>query len=180
MKTTLKTTVRTTTCAAAVLSVLWLGSALPAGAQAGEAPKTTLPLETGAMKASGTFEVDLQPQPIAAGLGRMTIDKKFSGDLEATSQGEMLSAMGEVKGSAGYVAIEKVTGKLGGKSGSFVLQHSGSMDRGAPSLTVTVVPDSGTGELAGLSGQLAIRIAEGKHFYDFEYRLDRPAPPVAP
>ena len=129
------------------------------------------------MKASGTFEVDLKPLPMGAGLGRMSIDKTFAGDLEGASQGEMLSAMGEVKGSAGYVAIEKVTGKLGGRSGTFVLQHSGTMDRGAPALTVTVVPDSGTGELAGLSGQLTIRIAEGKHFYDFEYRLDRPAAP---
>lgn len=167
---------KTTICAALAALGLGLGAALPAGAQAGETPK--LPQESSVMKASGTFEVDLKPLPMAAGLGRMSIDKKFSGDLEGTSQGEMLSAMGEVKGSAGYVAIEKVTGKLGGKSGTFVLQHTGIMDRGAPSLTVTVVPDSGTGELAGLSGQLTIRIAEGKHFYDIEYRLDRPAPPA--
>jgi len=135
--------------------------------------------EAAAVKASGTFEVKLTPQEIGAGLGRMAIDKTFKGDLEATSQGEMLSAMGEVKGSAGYVAIERVTGKLGGKSGSFVLQHSGTMDRGAPTLVVTVVPDSGTGELAGISGKMDIRITAEGHFYDFEYRLDR-KPPAAP
>lgn len=168
---------KTTICAALAVAVLGLGPVLPAGAQAGETPTAAATLETPAMKASGTFEVDLKPQQIAAGLGRMTIDKQFSGDLVATGQGEMLSAMGEVKGSAGYVAIEKVTGKLGGKSGSFVLQHSGTMDRGVPSLTVTVVPDSGTGELTGLSGQLSIRIEGRQHFYDFEYRLDRPAAP---
>jgi hypothetical protein len=130
--------------------------------------------------ATGTFEVKLTPQQTGAGLGRMTIDKTFKGDLEATSQGEMLSAMGEVKGSAGYVAIEKVTGKLGGKSGSFVLQHSGTMDRGAPALVVTVVPDSGTGELAGISGKMNIRITAEGHFYDFEYSLDRKPPAAAP
>ena len=83
----------------------------------------------------------------------------------------MLSAMGSVQGSAGCVAIEVVKGKLHGKSGSFVLQHLGVMNRGEPSLTVTVVPDSGTGELVGISGKLAIRIADGKHDYDFEYSL---------
>ena len=129
------------------------------------------------MKATGTFEVKLTPQPVADGLGRMTIDKTFSGDLEGSSVGEMLSAMGGVNGSAGYVAIEKVSGKLGGRGGTFVLQHSGSMDRGTPSLVVTVVPDSGTGELAGLTGKLGIRIEGGQHFYDFEYSLDRPAAP---
>ena len=102
----------------------------------------------------------------------MTIDKQFHGDLEATSKGEMLSAVGAVKGSAGYVAIEKVTGKLRGRSGSFVLQHTGTMTRGAPQLSITVVPDSGTGDLVGLTGQMTIHIEAGKHSYEFEYTLE--------
>ncbi len=127
-------------------------------------------------RASGEFEVDLSPQPMHdaaadSGLGRMSIDKRFHGDLEATSQGEMLSAQTGVKGSAGYVAIERVSGTLHGRKGTFVLQHTGTMDRGEPSLSVTVVPDSGTGELEGLSGTMTIEIAEGKHLYGFEYTL---------
>jgi hypothetical protein len=120
--------------------------------------------------ASGTFEVKLTPQE-SANIGRMSIDKQFHADLEATSKGEMLSAMTDVKGSAGYVAIERVTGTLHGKSGSFVLQHSGTMTRGEPQLSVTVVPDSGTGELTGLAGALTIRSAEKQHFYEFDYTL---------
>ena len=125
-------------------------------------------------RASGTFDVKLNPldtynRTEGANLGRLSIDKQFHGDLEATSQGEMLSAMGTVTGSAGYVAIERVSGKLAGRSGSFVFQHSGSMTRGAPQLSVSVVSDSGTGELAGLSGTMAIIIADGKHSYEFDY-----------
>lgn len=133
------------------------------------------------MQASGPFEVKLTPQPSAPGielasLGRMTIDKQFHGDLEANSLGEMLSAMGQVQGSAGYVAIERVTGALHGKRGSFVLQHQGIMDRGVPQLSVTVVPDSGTDELTGLSGSMQIHIEQGKHSYVFDYTLpDRQA-----
>jgi hypothetical protein len=129
-------------------------------------------------RASGTFDVKLTPQKPdnevseAADLGRMTIDKQFQGDLEASSKGEMLSAMGEIKGSAGYVALERVSGMLAGKKGSFVLQHSGIMDRGKPSLTVSVVPDSGTDELKGLSGTMKIIIEGAKHSYDFEYSLE--------
>lgn len=126
--------------------------------------------------ATGTFEVNLLPQSLAnadAGplLGRLSINKTFSGDLQATSKGEMLSASTAVKGSAGYVAMECVTGTLHGKSGSFVLQHSGTLDRGAPQLTVNVVPDSGTDELTGLSGTLSIRIADGKHSYTMDYEI---------
>jgi hypothetical protein len=129
-----------------------------------------------ATRASGTFDVKLSPQALSSGvedatLGRMSIDKQFHGDLQAVSKGEMLSAGTGVKGSAGYVAIEKVSGALHGQSGTFVLQHSGTMTRGAPQLTITVVPDSGTGQLAGLSGTMMIKIADGKHFYDFEYKL---------
>lgn len=128
------------------------------------------------MRVQGTFEVDLQPleAPHSADgvtVGRMSIDKRFAGALSATSQGQMISARTPVAASAGYVAIERVSGTLDGKSGSFVLQHSGSVDRGAQSLTIRVVPDSGTGELAGLSGQMEIAITEGKHHYTFEYAL---------
>jgi hypothetical protein len=128
------------------------------------------------IRASGTFEVKLTPQgadekPGAATLGRMSIDKTFRGDLEATSKGEMLTAGTGVQGSAGYVAIERVSGTLRGRSGTFVLQHSGTMTRGLPQLSVTVVPDSGTDQLTGIAGSLTIRIADGKHSYDFDYTL---------
>ncbi len=128
--------------------------------------------------ASGAFDVKVIPQKPdnkeaeAAGFGRMSLDKQFHGDLEATSKGEMIGAMTEVKGSAGYVAMERVTGTLNGRSGTFVLQHSGTMAHGAQQMTITVVPDSGTGELAGISGSMTIIIKDGgKHFYEFEYQL---------
>ncbi len=132
-------------------------------------------------RATGLFEVKMSPAPLAdagadAMLGRMLLDKSFSGDLVGTGKGEMLMAGTAVKGSAGYVAIERVTGTLAGRSGSFVLQHSGTMNRGAPQLSVTVVPDSGTGELTGLSGQLAIIVADGRHRYEFDYTLTAPQP----
>ncbi len=125
---------------------------------------------------TGPFEVKIGQLPPyntadGAGLGRMSIDKHFFGALEGTSQGEMLTGMTAVKGSAGYVAIERVTGTLNGRRGSFTLQHSGTMDRGTPGLVVTVVPDSGTEELAGLSGRMNIVIADGKHSYEFDYTL---------
>jgi hypothetical protein len=101
----------------------------------------------------------------------MSIDKQFHGDLEAFGKGQMLTAMSSVEGSAGYVAIEQVTGSLHGRTGGFVLQHSGTMTRGAPQLIVSVAPDSGTGELAELAGTMTITIADGKHSYDFEYSL---------
>jgi len=106
----------------------------------------------------------------------MTLDKRFHGDLVGTSRGQMLTAGTDVKGSAGYVAVERVTGALQGRSGTFALQHSGTMTRGAPELTITVVPDSGTGELAGLEGKMAIRIEGGQHFYDLEYTLSEASP----
>lgn len=126
--------------------------------------------------AKGEFIVKLLPlavegQPEGSKLGRMSIDKTITGDLIAVTSGQMLSAMTDVKGSAGYVAIERVEGALGGKTGSFVLQHTGTMNRGTPSLSVTVVPDSGTGELLGLSGDFKIIIADGKHNYEFAYIL---------
>jgi len=126
-------------------------------------------------KASGTFTVKLTALPFdgvsSEMLGRRSIDKQFQGALDATSQGMMLSAGTATRGSAGYVAIEQVTGVLDGRRGSFVLQHHATMTRGAPSLSIVVVPDSGTDELAGLSGTMGIRITDGIHFYDFEYTL---------
>lgn len=104
-------------------------------------------------------------------MGRMSIDKQFTGALSASSIGEMLSARSAVKTSAGYVAMERVTGTLNGRTGSFVLQHYGLMNRGAPESIVTIVPDSGTGELEGLSGKMTIHIADGKHSYELEYSL---------
>jgi hypothetical protein len=129
--------------------------------------------------ARGDFVVKLVPlavegQPEGSRIGRMSIDKSITGDLVATTTGQMLSAMTEVKGSAGYVAVEQVDGVLDGRKGTFVLQHSGSMTRGAPSLSVTVVPDSGTGELAGLAGEFRIIVAEGRHSYEFDYSLPEP------
>ena len=126
--------------------------------------------------AKGAFDVKLQPleaynKSEGAGLGRMSIDKQFHGELEATSQGEMLYA-GNAKESGGYVAVERVTGTLGGKRGSFSLQHNATMTKGNPHLNIIVVPGSGTGELAGLDGTMKIVIeAGGKHFYEFDYAL---------
>ena len=123
--------------------------------------------------AAGPFEVKMTPQSAPdAAIGHFALDKQFHGDLEATSTGVMLTAMSEVKGSAGYVALEKVSGRLAGHPGTFCLQHRGIMDRGVPSLTITVVPDSGTDGLAGLTGTMAIKVApDGAHTYEFEYRL---------
>ena len=129
------------------------------------------------MKVKGKFEVKLSPLDFSVQsdektkMARMSIDKKFDGHLDATSKGEMLSALTSVKGSAGYVAIEKVSGTLSGKKGSFVLQHFGKMDKGENSLKLEVVPDSGTDDLVGLSGKMNIKIADGQHFYEFEYNL---------
>jgi uncharacterized protein DUF3224 len=147
-------------------------------AQASSAARSAVQKEAGVTAhASGTFEVKLTPQAPDdktedASLGRMTIEKQFHGDLEATSKGQMLTAGTGAKGSSGgYVAIEKVSGTLHGRNGSFVLQHSGTMTRGTPQLMITVVPDSGTGQLAGLAGTMRIKIADGKHSYEFEYTL---------
>jgi Protein of unknown function (DUF3224) len=127
--------------------------------------------------AVGTFEVKITPlmpdnKPAeTANIGRMLIDKQFKGDLEATGTGEMLAAMTEVKGSAGYVAMERVNGTVHGRKGTFVLQHTATMTRGVPQMSVTVVPDSATGALAGLSGSMNIIIEGGKHSYKFDYTL---------
>ncbi len=163
--------------AAGVAILLFLTLGCSAYSQARSRAPGTVPTEAAVKaRASGTFEVQLTPQSMTDSLAggsiaRMSIDKQFHGDLEATSQGEMLSAGGSVKGSAGYVAIERASGTLHGRRGTFVLQHSGTMTRGAADLTITVVPDSGTDELVGLAGKMTITITAGKHSYDFEYTL---------
>lgn len=133
-------------------------------------------MESETHTAKGPFEVTLTPVtegPHAddPSLGLLTIAKTFSGDLEGASVGRMLTGMTPVRGSAGYVAMERVTGTLDGKRGSFILQHSGTMSRGEQSLSVTIVPDSGTDELEGIAGSMRIEITEGKHFYELEYAM---------
>ncbi|MBE3023735.1 DUF3224 domain-containing protein [Janthinobacterium sp. BJB1] len=125
---------------------------------------------------TGEFEVAMTPESLSAtaaqsGLGRLSLDKRYRGALDASAQGEMLSVRAGVAGSAGYVALERVEGTLDGRQGSFYLQHSGSMARGTPSLSLAVVPDTGTGQLQGLQGAMAIRIEGGKHYYDFTYDI---------
>lgn len=132
------------------------------------------------MHAKGAFEVQIAPMPIdaytdTATLGRMTIDKQLSGDLIGIGKGQMLTGMSSVKGSAAYSAIERVTGTLAGRRGSFVLQHTGIISRGEQSLVITIVPDSGTGELTGISGTCSIIIDGKAHSYDLAYTLP-PAP----
>jgi len=133
-----------------------------------------------ANRAKGTFDIKMTPaseaEKATLASGRFTSDKKFQGDLVGTSKGEMWTVETSVKGSAGYVAIEKVSGTLRGRTGGFTLLHHGTMARGGDyKLTLVVVPDSGTGELAGIGGRMSITITDGKHFYEFEYTLpDKP------
>ncbi len=128
-------------------------------------------------QATGPFDVKVSPLPLAgpaeeATLGRMGLEKQYHGGLEASATGQMLTVSTEVQGSGAYVAIERVSGTLHGRQGTFALYHQGVMTRGEPHLEVLVVPDSGTGDLVGLAGTLRILIAEGgKHSYDFEYTL---------
>ena len=130
------------------------------------------------MKATGTFEVSMQPAECSVNgkngnqVGRLLLNKTFLGALVAVSQGEMLSVRTAEKGSAGYVVIEQVEGKLDGKVGGFILQHFGIMNRGEPRLILEVVPDSGSGELKGLSGKMTIDIKDGQHFYTFIYEIE--------
>ena len=133
----------------------------------------TVPETTMTGRAKGEFDVKLTPQSQdqASGLGRMSIDKTYRGDLAGNSVGEMLSAMSKVEGSGVYVAVERVTGTLAGRQGSFALHHTGVMDRGKPSLTISVVPDSGTEGLSGMTGRMTIEIKDGKHLYELEYTL---------
>jgi hypothetical protein len=167
----------------AILIAVCLSFAVVTLAHTRAYPSSQTPVQKGtpmSSHATGTFEVKITPQAPDgkfedATLGRMTIDKQIHGDLEATSKGTMLTAGTDVKGSAGYVAIERITGTLQCRTGSFVLQHTGTMNRGAFQLSITVVPDSGTGQLVGITGKFIINIAGGKHSYDFDYTL-----PVAP
>ena len=127
-------------------------------------------------RATGTFDVAMQPMSESdaapgATLGRLSLDKQFHGDLLAVGKGEMLTALTGVEGSAGYVAIERVTGTLNGRKGSFVFQHAGIMSRGDQQLSISVVPDSGTEQLTGLSGVFSLTIVDGKHGYVFDYSL---------
>jgi len=166
---------RLTACS--FLLFLCLGAALATSLQANPSLKSPDQKVIMSNHAKGTFDVKLSPQKPdnkdaeAANLGRMSADKQYHGDLEGIGKGEMLAANTEVKGSAGYVAMERVTGTLQGRSGSFVLQHSGTMTRGKPELTITVVPDSGTGQLTGLAGKMNIIVTDGKHSYEFDYTL---------
>src|SRR5262245_6956271 len=125
--------------------------------------------------AKGTFEVKPTPQPAAEGddpsFSRMTFDKQFHGDMEGTSKVQMLAAGASVKNSGAYVALEKVNATIAGRKGSFTFQHSATMNRGVPSLSITVVPDSGTDQLAGISAKCSIDIKDVNHFYAFEYSL---------
>lgn len=153
----------------AALALLLLAAPVTAAAPAPAAPAGTL-------HAKGTFDVKLAPQGEddkrdGATTGRMTADKQYHGDLEGTGKGEMLSALSDVKGSGTYVAIERVSGTLNGRKGTFILAHQGTMTRGAQHLEIRVVPDSGTGGFTGITGTMGITITEGKHFYDFEYVL---------
>lgn len=148
--------------------------------QAQTSPNSPAPIGKQAvmpLHATGSFDVKIVPQTPdenagSPAIGRMLFDKQFHGDLEATSKGSMLAAGTGAKGSSGgYVALEIVTGTLKGRAGTFVLQHSATMTRGVPTLSITVVPDSGTGQLTGLTGKMNIIITDGKHSYDFEYTL---------
>jgi hypothetical protein len=126
--------------------------------------------------AIGEFDVSMAAAANAAltegsGIGRMTLDKQYHGALTATATGEFLSYRGSVPTSAAYVAMEKVVGTLDGRHGSFALQHQGVMGGEYDGLRIIVVPDSGTGELTGLRGQLTIKIENNKHHYSFEYSL---------
>jgi len=154
-----------------VIAAIALIATASALIQGQSTPKETV----NTMHAAGPFDVKITPQDDNSGdpqLNRMTLDKQYHGDLEATGKGQMLTAGTEVKGSGAYVAIERVTGGLNGRRGSFVLQHAGTMAQNVPQLTITVVPDSGTGELKGLAGKMTINItADGKHSYDLEYTL---------
>jgi hypothetical protein len=161
-----------------VITVIWFCGEIAGYAQTQASNSDAQKGSAMAAHATGAFEVKLTPQPPedkaeGATLGRMSGDKQFHGDIEGTSKIQMLTAMTDVKGSAGYVAIERVIGTVHGHTGSFVLQHSGSSNRGATQLSITVVPDSGTGQLVGIAGKMTITITDGKHSYDFEYTLPK-------
>jgi hypothetical protein len=175
-RTPAKSPMRAPSRAAVVAAMLGLGAAAVAAPPVPASPTAGEP--TMNQHASGPFEVKIAPQQAdnpqaeSAGVGRMSLDKRFHGDLEATSTGEMLAFRTAIADSAGYVAIERVQGRLHGRSGSFALQHSSTMARGAQHQNIIVIPDSGTGELAGLAGSMTIVIGPGgAHSYVFDYDL---------
>lgn len=159
------------TCLSA-LTALTLAAA-PGGARTSTEPPMT-------RRITGTVDVKMNPLPGEGpaweSFGRRAIEKRYHGDLEATGEGQMLGFLSTEKGSAGYVALERVTGTLNGRKGSFVLQHSGTMARGVEALAITVVPDSGTEGLSGLSGRMSILVHEGRHVYEFEFALPKGRP----
>lgn len=168
---------RSWSCLAAFATLILLAIGSLAGCSLSQNVSDTKLETTFTKQAGGKFDVTLTPEGVpdeseGTTLGRMSIDKVFHGDLEATSKGEMLSVRTSTEGSAGYVAIERVTGTLHGRSGSFVLQHSAVMTRGNPRLTLEIVPDSASDELKGLAGTMTINIVEGQHFYELVYELD--------
>ena len=159
-----------------MLITLALACSLLAPLQAAPTPTPAQPTTKAAsmsQHAHGTFTVDVRPltPTPAEAIARYSIDKQIHGDLEATTKGEMFSAGNPKSGQAGYVAIEVVTGTLAGRSGSFALQHTATMDASGPKMTVTVVPGSGTGGFAGIRGTFTIVIEQGKHSYDFDYMV---------
>jgi hypothetical protein len=150
----------------------FLALALLSAPAAGTAPTDRKEQQMVQRQAKGAFDVKMAPQADnIADVGRMTLDKTFHGDLEATSIGQMVAVRTPTDGSAGYVAMERVTGTLDGKNGSFALQHFGTMNRGKQHLRIEIVPDSGTGELTGISGTMDIIIEKGAHFYVLDYAL---------
>jgi hypothetical protein len=160
---------RFTTITLLISASLLAGLALLSGAQT-QAPASKKEMT---MHATGPFDVKMAPQDDKSteGLSRFLLDKQYHGDLDGTAKGQMLTNGVSADGSGVYVAMEKFTGILKGRSGSFVLHHTGVMTRGTPQLTIAVVPDSGTGELAGIAGTMTINIVDKKHSYDFEYTL---------
>jgi hypothetical protein len=165
---------RNYSCIAALIAGIFFVSTLLSAQTSSSNQAATQKESTVTNHATGAFDVKLAPQDDKsddAALARMTIEKQFHGDLVGSSKGQMLTAGTSVKNSAGYVAIEKVTGTLQGRSGTFILQHSATMNRGVPQLSLTVVPDSGTGQLTGITGSMTIKIDNGKHFYGFDYTL---------
>jgi hypothetical protein len=158
---------------AIVLGLTLAGMAISLRADAGASESIQKAVTT--MTARGTFEVKMTPQPqddsAGGGFDRLFGYKQFHGELDAVSKGQMLATKTAVEGSGAYVALELVTGKLNGKRGSFVLQHKGTMSKGVYNMSVTVVPDSGTDELAGITGTMIIIIEGSKHSYNFEYTL---------
>jgi hypothetical protein len=163
----------------AVAAGLTMGATAPAQAPAAAAPSPAAAVPSKGrlvQHVTGMFDVKLTPQPASedpgrADLGRMIIDKQYHGSLDGTGKGEMLTGMTAVKNSGAYVAVERVSGTLAGKHGTFILQHHATMTRGKPDLNISVVPDSGTGDLTGISGRMGVRIENGQHFYDFAFSL---------